>query len=138
MAGMRILCSWTQLQTSPITIRPAYPDDASALLRLADLDSSAVPSEPLIVAEVDGEIQVAVSMSDLAAIADPFAPTALVVDLVRGHIRQSVRTSASPPSPALQALTVSLPARRLRRPSLWPRGLVWSRGRSRPSGSTPP
>jgi hypothetical protein len=79
----------------PITIRPAYPDDASALLRLADLDSSAVPSEPLIVAEVDGEIQVAVSMSDLGAIADPFVPTAHIVDLVRGHIRQSVRPPAS-------------------------------------------
>ncbi|HEY1521625.1 MAG TPA: hypothetical protein VGF70_01315 [Solirubrobacteraceae bacterium] len=78
----------------PITIRSAYPDDASALRRLAALDSSAVPSEPLIVAEVGGEIQVAVSMADLSAIADPFVRTAQVVDLVRGHIRQSVRTPA--------------------------------------------
>lgn len=76
----------------PITIRPAYPDDASALRRLAELDSSIVPREPLIVAEVDGGIQVAVSMSDLSAIANPFVPSAHVVDLVRGHIRQTVIT----------------------------------------------
>jgi hypothetical protein len=73
----------------PITIRPAYPDDASALWRLAALDSASVPAEPLLVAEVEGEIQVAVSMSDLSAIADPFAPTAHVVGLVREHIRQA-------------------------------------------------
>jgi hypothetical protein len=78
----------------PITIRMAYPDDASALRRLAELDSAAVPAEPLMLAEVDGELQVAVSMSDLSTIADPFVPTAHVVDLVRGHIRQTVSTSA--------------------------------------------
>lgn len=77
----------------PITIRPASAGDASALRRLAELDSSTVPHEPLLVAQVDGEIQVAVSMSDLSAIADPFVPTAHVVDLVRGHIRQTVRTA---------------------------------------------
>lgn len=79
----------------PITIRMAYPDDSPALRRLAELDSAAVPQEPLIVAEVDGEIQVAVSMSDLSAIADPFVPTAHVVDLVRGHVRQTVRMPAA-------------------------------------------
>jgi hypothetical protein len=78
----------------PITIRPASSGDACALRRLAELDSAAVPSEPLIVAEVSGQIQVAVSMSDLSAIADPFAHTTHVVDLVRGHIRQSARGPA--------------------------------------------
>ena len=73
----------------PITIRRAYPDDAPALRRLAGLDSAAVPAAPLLVAEVDGQIQVAVSMADLTAIADPFAPTAAIVELVRGHIRQA-------------------------------------------------
>ena len=93
----------------PITIRTAHPGDASALRRLAELDTSVVPREPLIVAEVDGEIQVAVSMSDLSTIADPFVPSAHVVDLVRGHIRQTVRTPdtsrrlLSKLSPALSA-----------------------------------
>jgi hypothetical protein len=74
-----------------ITIRPAAPDDAAALRRLAALDSAAVPAEPLLVAEVDGELRVAVSTSDLTAIADPFAPTARLVELVRGHIRQTAQ-----------------------------------------------
>lgn len=78
-----------------ITIRPAYPDDALALRRLAELDSAVVPPEPLVVAEVDGDLRVAVSMSDLRAIADPFAPTAHIVDLVRGHIRQTGQISSS-------------------------------------------
>jgi hypothetical protein len=93
-----------------ITIRPAYPDDVQALRRLAHLDSAAVPAEPLLLAEVDGELQVAVSMSDLSAIADPFAPTAHVVDLVRDHIRHTAETPG--------------PRRRLRRkltPALAPR-----------------
>ncbi len=78
-----------QTTTPSLTIRSAYPADASALRRLAALDSAAVPPEPLLVAEVDGELQVAVSITDLIAIADPFAPTAHVVDLLRGHISQT-------------------------------------------------
>ncbi len=79
----------TTTTSRSVTIRPAYPDDASALRRLADLDSAAVPAEPLLVAEVDGQLQVAVSIADRTAIADPFAPTAQLVELVRGHIRQT-------------------------------------------------
>ena len=85
----------TTIPTLPVTIRPAYPTDARALSRLAGLDSSVVPAEPILVAEVDGELRVAVSMSDGAAIADPFAPTAHVVRMVRDHI---ARTSAPAPS----------------------------------------
>ena len=72
-----------------VMIRPAYPDDASALRRLADLDSATVPSQPLLVAEVDGALRVAVSITDLTAIADPFASTAPIVELVRDHIRHT-------------------------------------------------
>jgi hypothetical protein len=77
----------------PVTVRPAYPDDAQALRRLAALDSSSLPAEPLIVAEVEGELRVAVSASDLHAIADPFHPTAHVVEMVRDHIARSARES---------------------------------------------
>ena len=75
----------------PITIRRAYPDDAHALRLLAALDSSEVPAEPVLVAEVDGELRAAVSISDLEAIADPFFPTADIVELMRGHIAGSVQ-----------------------------------------------
>src|SRR5947209_2552998 len=92
-----------------ITIRPAYPDDAAALHRLAALDSAAVPVEPLLVAEIDGELQVAVSMSDLSAIADPFAPTAHVVDLVIDHIQHA--GSSRPRRRLLRRLTPALAPR---------------------------
>lgn len=76
--------------TPSITIRPAYPDDAPALWRLAALDSAPLPAEPLLVAEIEGELRVAVSLPTRRAIADPFVPTAPIVEMVRGHIARSV------------------------------------------------
>jgi hypothetical protein len=71
-----------------ITIRPAYADDQLALQRLAALDSSkAVPPHPLLVAEVDGDLRVALSVHDGTAIADPFFPTASILGLLQGHVR---------------------------------------------------
>ncbi len=66
-----------------ITVRPAYADDERAILRLAALDSAAVPSAPLLVAEVEGELRAALSLADGRCIADPFRPTALLVQLLR-------------------------------------------------------
>jgi hypothetical protein len=69
-----------------ITIRPAYGDDQLALIRLAALDSAdGVPASPLLVAEVDGELRVALSLVDGSAIADPFARTADVLELLERH-----------------------------------------------------
>jgi hypothetical protein len=70
----------------PITIRPAYADDELALIRLAALDSAALPRGPLVVAEVEGELRVAVSTDNLAVIADPFHLTADLVELVCEHV----------------------------------------------------
>jgi hypothetical protein len=78
-----------------IQIRPAYPDDRPALWRLAALDSAPVPAEPLLLAEVDGQLRVAVSVSDLRAIADPFVPTASLVEVVRDHIARSAQTRSA-------------------------------------------
>jgi hypothetical protein len=70
--------------TAPITIRPAYADDDLAVARLAALDSANnAPPAPLLVAEVDGALRVAVSLRDGSAIADPFFPTADILTLVR-------------------------------------------------------
>ncbi len=49
---------------SQITIRPGYADDHLALARLAALDSAAVPAEPLLVADLDGELSAALSLRD--------------------------------------------------------------------------
>jgi hypothetical protein len=68
-----------------ITIRPAYADDELSLSRLAALDSAPIPAAPILIAEVDGELRAALSLSDGAAIADPFFPTLHLVELLRSH-----------------------------------------------------
>ena len=71
---------------SQILIRPGYADDERALHRLAALDSAAgAPPAPLLVAEVDGELSAALSLTDGSSIADPFRPTAQIVALLRAH-----------------------------------------------------
>ena len=73
---------------STVTIRPAFPDDAAALERLAQLDSAVVPAGALLIAEVDGEVAAALAIGDDSAIADPFRPTAALVALLAQRARQ--------------------------------------------------
>jgi hypothetical protein len=75
--------------TGTIEIRPARPDDGRALTRLGQLDSARVPPAPLLLAFEGGELRAAISLATGAAIADPFAPTARLVELLR--------TEAAPP-----------------------------------------
>lgn len=76
-----------------ITIRPAYADDQLALQRLAELDSAEQPPpHPLLLAEYDGELRVALSLRDGTAIADPFYPTAAVLRMLRAHVRANKRS----------------------------------------------
>jgi hypothetical protein len=65
-----------------LRIRYARADDDAALRRLAALDSAAVPEPPLLLAEVDGELHVALSLWDGRAIADPFRKTQALVELL--------------------------------------------------------
>jgi hypothetical protein len=65
-----------------LRIRYAGTSDEGALRRLAALDSSTVPQPPLLVAEVDGELQAALSLWDGRAIADPFRRTEALVELL--------------------------------------------------------
>lgn len=72
------------LATTSITIRPARAADAVALTRLAALDSaSGPPPAPLLLAEVDGALRAALSLSDGSSIADPFYPTVELLELLR-------------------------------------------------------
>jgi hypothetical protein len=75
-----------------LVIRPAYPDDASALARLAALDSRRPLTGPAIVAERDGRVLAALALDDERAIADPFAPTADLVSLLRLHAADKARS----------------------------------------------
>jgi hypothetical protein len=71
-----------------IVIRPNRRDDERALARLAGLDSAAVPDEPLLVAEVGGQLRAALSLRDSAVIADPFRHTAQLVTLLQMRAEQ--------------------------------------------------
>jgi hypothetical protein len=66
-----------------LTIRRADASDASALFRLAALDSAAPPTGDHLLAEVAGELWAAVEIDSGHAIADPFRPSAELVDLLR-------------------------------------------------------
>ena len=68
-----------------ISIRPATSDDRSVLNRLAALDSAPVPAGPVLIAEVNGRPEAALGIEDHAVVADPFEPTAQLVDLLRVH-----------------------------------------------------
>ena len=78
-----------------LVIRPAYPDDATTLARLAALDSRRpLPTGgPVLVAERDGQILAALSTADGRAIADPFSPTADLVALLRLHATADTATA---------------------------------------------
>jgi hypothetical protein len=76
--------------TSSLALRVASEADAHAIGRLAALDSAAVPAAPLLVAERDGAMVAAISLPAGAVIADPFAPTADVVEMLRMRRGQAV------------------------------------------------
>jgi hypothetical protein len=99
-----------------VVIRESNDSDADRLRRLAQLDSARLPEQPLVVAELGGELRVAVSVNDGSVIADPFHRTADLVALAEMHAsqrrqqhRRPLRVVARTPSQA------TLPRRALRR-----------------------
>jgi hypothetical protein len=67
------------------TIRAAGPADAAALRRLAQRDTRPLPEGDLLVAIVEGEARAAISLANGETIADPFHPTAELVDMLELH-----------------------------------------------------
>jgi hypothetical protein len=85
---------------SPITVRLAAPADEGALVRLAGLDSRPLPPGPHVVAEREGRIDAALSLSTGELVADPFRRTAELCDLLRCHaagLGAAPQPSLSPP-----------------------------------------
>ena len=66
-----------------LTIRPARPQDDSALTRLAALDSAAPLRGDVLLAESRGAPVAALSLADGRAVADPFAAAAPAVAALR-------------------------------------------------------
>lgn len=75
-----------------ITIRRAQDSDTEALRRLAALDSARVPAGDVLVAEVDGELRAALGVRGRHVVADPFHPSAGLVELLSARAA-SVRAS---------------------------------------------
>ena len=73
----------TTTSTGAIVIRRATDADIRALADLAVLDSRDALTGPALVAEVDGVILAALDTADGSVVADPFAPTAELVELLR-------------------------------------------------------
>jgi len=74
-----------------ISIRLAAAADLPALRRVAERDSRLLPPGDLLVAEAQGEVHAALSLQTGESIADPFRPTAAMVELLKLRARQSSR-----------------------------------------------
>ncbi len=66
-----------------LAVRLAGDADAARLTHLARLDSANPIDRHALLAEVDGELVAAISLTDGAVIADPFRRTAPAVGLLR-------------------------------------------------------
>jgi hypothetical protein len=96
-----------------VTLRLASPADQGPLARLAELDSSTPLEQPVLLAEVDGQLRAALALTASTLVADPFHPTADLIDLLRARTRQ---------------LDATRSIKRSRRLRSWSglRGLAWS------------
>jgi hypothetical protein len=65
-----------------VTVRIADQCDAAALRRLAGRDTGAELCAPILVAEAEGQMLAARSLSDGRAVADPFHHTAQLAELL--------------------------------------------------------
>jgi hypothetical protein len=71
------------MNNTALTIRRATAADTFALRRLAAIDSAAPPTGDVLLAEMGTELWAALSVDTGAAIADPFRPSADLVELLR-------------------------------------------------------
>ena len=76
--------------SDPITIIQSTEAEEPELRRLALLDDRRPPRGPALLAYVGGELRAAVGLRDGQAVADPFSPTADLVDLLRLQARHEV------------------------------------------------
>ena len=82
--------------TSTLTIRTALPSDADAVERLAALDSTQVPTGPVLVGQVGNELWAAISLQDYTVVSDPFRPSGEIAFLLVERARQMRRQENGP------------------------------------------
>jgi hypothetical protein len=79
-----------------LVLRIARPDDDAALVRLAALEGAPPLAGPVLVAEENGAIAAALCLSTACAVADPFVPSAHLVELLRQHAARRHAPAAAP------------------------------------------
>jgi hypothetical protein len=94
-----------------VILRIAHPDDAKALASLAELDQARALASPVLVAEVSGSPIAALSLSDFRVIANPFEPSAALVQLLLVRARQLQRAEQRTTRPRLSRLRALLASR---------------------------
>jgi hypothetical protein len=81
----------TDLQATRVTVRLASSRDARELDRLAQLDSARSPTGPTLVAEIEGQLVAALPLRGGRPVADPFRPTAELVELLEIRATQLLK-----------------------------------------------
>jgi hypothetical protein len=71
-----------------VTLRLALASEEHEIARLAALDSARTPAWPVLLALVNQEARAAISLTDGTVVADPFEPTAELVELLHARSRQ--------------------------------------------------
>jgi hypothetical protein len=83
--------------SSTIALRTATDRDTAILDKLSALDSAPPLHGPAVVALVDGRPVAAASLHDASVVADPFVPTADVVELLQARVAASASRAAARP-----------------------------------------
>jgi len=93
-----------------IVLRRAVPADATALDRLAKLDSRRLPAGPHLVAEREGALIAALALPSGVAFSDPFTPTADALELLRrwGQSREVRAPIAKPTTLIARWITATI------------------------------
>jgi hypothetical protein len=78
-----VLVTLVAMTTSPLVLRPATSADHAELERLAALDSARPLEGDVMLAYAGGEVRAALSLESGRAVADPFWPSADLVELLR-------------------------------------------------------
>lgn len=85
-----------RMQYAEIAIRIATAADGPALLRLAELDSTAPIAGEVLIACADRVPVAAYALAEGRTIADPFRPTAEIVELLEARAENLRRSGALP------------------------------------------
>jgi hypothetical protein len=100
----RCIRAWQRVSMPPqlasprvdgVLLRTARPDDDADLIRLAALDGASPLPGPTLIAEENGAIVAALCLSTGSTVADPFAPSLHLVELLRHHAARSQAPASS-------------------------------------------